>query len=132
MALENIDLDTLYTSQQQKHEFVKARIQAHYRIKRLERCGVTLAKVRYISCILLSFSFVLTGFCGRPTGWHGESGLVSSGGHITVDFYKERWVYYTTHHVYRTDDAYRKRSAALVYPCSLIHFLARPLNSQRT
>lgn len=45
-----------------------------------------------------------------PTGWHGESGANPSGGHITVDFYSLGSRHITTHHVYRTNDAYGEGS----------------------
>jgi hypothetical protein len=41
-----------------------------------------------------------------PTGWHGEGGALPTGGHITVWFYSYDKVFFGTHHVYCTDEAY--------------------------
>jgi hypothetical protein len=40
-------------------------------------------------------------------GWHGESGNMSFGSHLTVNFLTKNRVHITTHHIYRTDAAYR-------------------------
>ncbi|KAF8808578.1 hypothetical protein BYT27DRAFT_7210704 [Phlegmacium glaucopus] len=42
----------------------------------------------------------------RPTGWHGESGLATAGGHIVVDWYRLDGTHVSTHQVYPTDNAY--------------------------
>lgn len=42
----------------------------------------------------------------RPTGWHGESGIALSGGHLTVDFLDSNNRHISTHHVYPSEAAY--------------------------
>ena len=44
-----------------------------------------------------------------PTGWHGESGAAKHGGHVTVKFIKANG-YYKKHHVYPTDEAYKRKN----------------------
>jgi hypothetical protein len=44
----------------------------------------------------------------RPTGWHGESGRLQFGGHVTVDIYSSDSTLMMTKHIYRSDYAYRK------------------------
>ena len=38
--------------------------------------------------------------------WHGESGRLEEGGHLTVEFRKDA-EHITTHHVYSHNDAYQ-------------------------
>jgi hypothetical protein len=55
----------------------------------------------------------------RPTGWHDESGVACSGGHVTVKFWSSsgslgrcgvlRRGCRVTHHIYPTDDAYAEK-----------------------
>jgi hypothetical protein len=78
----------LYKSQALRHHriFVEERIRAYYARMGLEDWGVTVAE----TC---------------PIGWHGESGSLPTGGHITVRFFSRRR-YFSTAHIYRSDDAY--------------------------
>ena len=52
---------------------------------------------------------------GSSTGWHGESGAAKHGGHITVCFLKANGHIvrasrrFELHHVYPTDEAYKRR-----------------------
>ncbi|KAN0127777.1 hypothetical protein V8E53_014390, partial [Lactarius tabidus] len=82
---------TLYQSKSKQHEqkFAEERIHAHYEIRKLANRGVEEAEV-------------------RDTPWHSESGLASTGGHLTVDFYAPTNgnTPVITHHVYKTDAAY--------------------------
>ena len=45
----------------------------------------------------------------RETGWHGESGQATWGGHITVDFEDSDDNHVTTQHVYPTNAGYGYR-----------------------
>lgn len=83
MAL-TIEMNGLYSSAKRRQDRirVKARIRAYYSQMGLQQLGVEVASV-------------------RPTGWHGESGAVRSGGHITVRFEMRSGVRVTTRHIYR-------------------------------
>ena len=104
MALRII-WNRLYSAQLRKQAEVAVRIQSHYDRKELEKGGVTVANVRYVSHSFNAPS-ILTA-CS-PTGWHGESGAAKHGGHVTVHF-EEADGRYKTHHVYRTDEAYKRQ-----------------------
>jgi len=88
----SIDWDGLYSSQKNLHcrVLVEERIREYHARKGLGDWGVVLAR----TC---------------PTGWHGEGGSLPTGGHITVRFYSFDNIFFGTHHVYRTDDAYDLR-----------------------
>ena len=43
-----------------------------------------------------------------PTGWHGESGAATHGGHLTVRFKKADGSHFKTQHVYPTEPAYER------------------------
>ncbi|KAN0135143.1 hypothetical protein V8E53_007034, partial [Lactarius tabidus] len=82
---------TLYQSKSKQHEqkFAEERIHVHYEIRKLANRGVEEAEV-------------------RDTPWHGKSGLASTGGHLTVDFYAPTNgnTPVIMHHVYKTDAVY--------------------------
>ena len=113
MALtsEQITWNRLYAAKPRERRFAEERICSHFVRKRLASRGVEKADVRYNFTFSVATS-IPTGLC-RPTGWHGESGAARTGGHIVVDFYRlnnqSDLEHVTTHHVYRTDDAYSRR-----------------------
>ncbi|KAF8797333.1 hypothetical protein BYT27DRAFT_7219267 [Phlegmacium glaucopus] len=87
MSLEQITWNHLYAAHPDQREFAETRIRLHFKRRKLAKRGAVKASV-------------------RPTGWHGESGLATAGGHIVVDWYRLDGTHVTTHHVYPTDDAY--------------------------
>ncbi|KAH9022544.1 hypothetical protein EDB85DRAFT_1895180 [Lactarius pseudohatsudake] len=84
----------LYNANKEERNAVEERVQAHLVRRKLWRRKV-------------KFAFM------RPTGWHGESGVAESGGHITVDFCTRARVHVATHHVYCTEAAYGARPQVL-------------------
>jgi hypothetical protein len=52
MPLRNIFWNGLYRAQKTKRAEVRMRIQAHYKRERMEKKGVTIADVRYVSLYL--------------------------------------------------------------------------------
>jgi hypothetical protein len=104
---EDILLLDLYKKSPTMQFFSRARIVAHYNRMRLARRGVVAASVRYIPFNRGIASDNVDIF-NRQTGFHGESGGASSGGHLTVDFWTEK-THFATQHVYETDDGYRKK-----------------------
>ena len=90
---------------------MEACIQAHFTRMKLSRRGVVKAVVRYEFSILLC-TFNTERFC-RPTGFHGESGLAKSSGHIVVDFHCLKNWHVVTHHIYPTNEAYRQRGRSV-------------------
>jgi hypothetical protein len=100
-------LNNVYRSSPEKRAFVEFRVQRHLEIKGfLRRKNVAIAELRYVLTRLFNASPSLT-TC-RDCGWHGESGLAESGGHVTVDFRTAAGRIVTTHHVYPTDEGYGK------------------------
>ncbi|KAJ7666241.1 hypothetical protein DFH06DRAFT_1295350 [Mycena polygramma] len=71
------------------YTFVKSRVKAHFKLKKLKQRGVKHASV-------------------RPTPWHGEGGNSGDNrtGHITVDFLDKHGRHVTTHHVYKDNTHY--------------------------
>jgi hypothetical protein len=78
----------LYRSQALKRIFVEERIRAYYDRMALENQDVIVGET-------------------FPTGWHGESGSLPIGGHITVRFYRSHRRFFKTAHIYSSDDAYK-------------------------
>jgi hypothetical protein len=104
MPLEVI-LDGVYSSSPGEQKFVEFRVRRHYaRRGHLKKRDVAVAKLRYVPTHFFNASPALT-TC-RSTGWHGESGIADSGGHVTVDFMTIGGIVVTTHHVYQSDGAY--------------------------
>jgi hypothetical protein len=104
MPLNKIIWNGLYSAQLFKQAQAAVRIRAHYKRMGLEKHQVTTAKVWYVS-IRLTRSLLTA--CSN-TGWHGKSSAAKRGGHLTVHFEKEDDDHYATHHVYRTNKAYRR------------------------
>jgi hypothetical protein len=135
MALpsEQITWNGLYAAKPRERHLAEERIRSHFIRKCLACRGVEKADVRYKAYNLHAAPSMPTGSC-RPTGWHGESGAARTGGHIVVDFYRSNNLndheHITTHHVYRTDDAYSRRRMSTYmgfYICSL-YADAKPIN----
>ncbi|KAH9035248.1 hypothetical protein EDB85DRAFT_2143899 [Lactarius pseudohatsudake] len=92
MPLHTIILGSLYASKPHQRKLVIDSIRAHYKLKRLEKRGIEIAKA-------------------RPTGWHGESGAAKEGGHVTVDFIAPKLskVKIITQHVYPSSNGSGKK-----------------------
>jgi len=102
MPLTQILWNDLYASRPSKRAFAEERILAHYSRFLAKLGAADRASVRYVAYAFLSF---YSQNISRPTGWH-DSGDTREGGHLTVDFLLPDGQHLTTHHVYRTDDAY--------------------------
>ena len=83
MPLTQIVWNSLYASRPNKRAFTEEQIQAHYSRFILILGTADRANIRYVTYTFLSH-FVLDYL--RPTSWHGKSGNMLEGGHITVDF----------------------------------------------
>ncbi|KAF8257572.1 hypothetical protein EI94DRAFT_1708850 [Lactarius quietus] len=82
MPLQQIIWNHLWAKQLHEQVEVMACIVAHYARRGLERHGAETAFL-------------------RSTGWHGESGMVHFGSHLTVGFLQANGDLEMTHHVYR-------------------------------
>ena len=105
MSLYTIIWNDLYRTHPFKRASAALRIRAHYERMKLEKVGVTVANVRYVLIRSTRPHYLTT--CS-PTGWHGESGAATHGGHLTVRFKKADGSHFKTQHVYPTDEAYKR------------------------
>ena len=76
----------------------------------------------YVIVILWHINFYIF---VRPTGWHGESGAMRRGGHLTVHFVHRIGRRGTTHHVYSCNGAYRKWNDLITYILIIVYSIEK-------
>ena len=102
----DIKWNDLYSSNPEELEFARRRIEYHYKRRKLARIGINRVEMR------LAFLFFTSNFAHffRNSGWHGESGAATSGGHLPGDFWFAHGGFYSTHHIYYSNRARYHRS----------------------